>query len=81
MIFFDKFLQPASISILCENISWVASSYEAVQPDAAKVTETFSKAFLLFGQCHRGYNSSHYMSDADIDELGKNNRIEMKVCI
>ena len=59
----------------------MASSYQAVQPDAAKVTETFRKAFLLFGQCHRGYNSSHYMSDAEIDELGKNNRIEMKVCI
>ena len=70
-----KFLQPASISILCGNISGVASNYPFVQPDAAKVTGTFAKAFDLFSQCHNGYNSSHHMTDGDIDKLGKNNTI------
>ena len=53
----------------------MASNYPFVQPDAAKVTGTFAKAFDLFSQCHNGYNSSHHMTDRDIDKLGKNNTI------
>ncbi len=30
----------------------------------------FSKAFDLFGHCHKGYNPSHYMSDEDITGIG-----------
>ena len=56
----------------------MASNYPFVQPDAAKITGTFAKAFDLFSQCHNGYNSSHHMTDGDIDKLGKNNT---KVCV
>ena len=46
----------------------------SVQAEANKMVETFAKAFELFSQCHNGYNSSYYMTDQDIDQLGKNNR-------
>ena len=46
----------------------------SVQAEANKMADTFAKAFELFSQCHNGYNSSHYMTDQDIDQLGKNNR-------
>ena len=37
---------------------------------AEKTVDLFAVAFDMFGNCHRGYNSSHCMSDKDIDELG-----------
>ena len=37
---------------------------------AEKTVNLFAVAFDMFGNCHRGYNSSQCMSDKDIDELG-----------
>ncbi len=37
---------------------------------AEKMTDVFTRAFDLFGSCHRGYNSSHCMAEKDIDDLG-----------
>lgn len=48
----------------------MASSHPNVLGEANQVADTFFEAFSLFGQCHRGYNSSHHMSDEEIDKLG-----------
>ncbi len=44
--------------------------YPSSKSRAEMATSLFSQAFDLFGQCHRGYNSSQYMSDKDITDLG-----------
>ena len=45
------------------------------------MADVFSSAFELFGHCHRGYNSSKYMTDEDIDQLGKNNNLLVDSCL
>ena len=40
-----------------------------------KSADLFAAVFGMFGNCHRGYNSSHCMSNADIDEPGNINLI------
>jgi len=54
------------------NFKAVAENHPSSKVSAEKNAGVFAKAFNLFGNCHRGYNSSHYMSDGDIDELGNN---------
>ena len=45
------------------------------------MADVLSSAFELFGHCHRGYNSSKYMTDEDIDQLGKNNNLLVDSCL
>ncbi len=33
-------------------------------------SEVFARCWTCFGNCLRGYNSSHCMTDEDIDKLG-----------
>lgn len=44
---------------------------------AQNVSRTFTKAFTLFGICHRLYNSGGKLSGSDIDSLGE---YRIKIC-
>jgi len=35
------------------------------------VSKTFTQTFGLFAKCHRGYNSSEYMNNSEIEELSE----------
>lgn len=63
--------QPKSIETLCNNIKKLSNS--AVQQSVDDVIAQFTTVLHLFSKCHHGYNSSHFMNDEDIKELGKNN--------
>ena len=61
----------SSITSLCDSIKKVAADYPCAQSQANSIANKFAQAFELFGKCHRGYNSSHCLSNEDIDQLGK----------
>ena len=63
-------LKPDSITILFDGIRAVSIHHPSMTSSAEKMTDVFTRAFDLFGSCHRGYNSSHCMAKKDIDHLG-----------
>ena len=64
-------MQPKSIETLCENIKKLSNS--AVQQPVDDVITQFTTVLSLFSKCHHGYNSSTFMKDEDIKQLGRNN--------
>ncbi len=51
----------------------MAKSHQPIVLQANRTASKFAEVFNLFGECHRGYNSSFSLSDKDIDNLGKKN--------
>ena len=43
----------------------------SLQSAVTELADTFTALFTLFDNCNRGYNSSTYMSDEDIEHLSK----------
>ena len=66
-------MQPKSIDTIASNIRKISTT--ALQPSVTDITTKFTTVFNLFGTCHRGYNSSTYMGDDDIKQLGKHDNI------
>ena len=63
-------IQPKSIEALCSNITKLSTP--RLQEEVNNVVTKFTHALSLFSKCHNGYNSSVYMGDEDIKQLGKN---------
>ena len=64
--------QSKSITAICNAIFKIAETHStAIQKAAGDVVAKFQQVLKLFSKCHRGYNSSTYKSDEDIDKLGK----------
>ena len=56
---------------MCSAITEIAENHHELQTDTGKVVKNFQEVFTLFGKCHRGYNSSTYKTDEEIDKIGK----------
>ena len=69
-------MQPKSIDTIASNIGKISTT--ASQPHVTNVTTKFTTVLNLFGTCYRGYNSSTYMDDEDIKQLGKHDYIYFK---
>ena len=67
--FKSNFMQPKSIETVCNNIKKLSNS--ALQQPIESVTTQFTTVLTLFSKCHHGYNSSKFMSDEDIKQLGR----------
>ena len=69
------YVQLKNITIMAEVINKTIQEHCSQFPDLLRdthtVVRTFTKLLQLFRKCHRGYNSSVYMSDRKIDKLGK----------
>ena len=65
----SNFMQPKSIETVCNNIKKLSNS--ALQQPIENVTTQFTTVLTLFSKCHHGYNSSKFMSDEDIKQLGR----------
>ena len=63
-------VKSASITTLCDGTRAVSINYPSSKSCAEKAANLFMEAFDFFGHCHRGYNSSHYMSDEAVTDLG-----------
>ncbi len=63
-------VKPASITSLCDGIRAASITYPSSKSCAEKAANLFMEAFDLFGHCHRGYSSSHYMNDEAVTDLG-----------
>ena len=46
-------------------------TYPDLLKDGKSVIKKFRTLMQFFRKCHQGYNSATYMSDSDIDQLGK----------
>ena len=71
-------LQDQSITTLTSNLVAVSEKYpqySTLQQSTKAVVETFSVLMKNFGKCHRGYNSSKYMDDSEIDQLGMSRKM------
>ena len=66
-------MQPKSIDTIINNIRKISTT--ATQPHVTDVTNKFTTVLNLFGTCHRGYNSSTYMNDEGIKQLGKHDNV------
>jgi hypothetical protein len=62
--------QSKSIELLCENIVKVADA--VLKPHAEVTFAKFTRVLSLFSKCHHRYNSSVYMNDEKIKQLGMN---------
>ena len=50
----------------------IANEYDQTfVPKAEKISQTFTKAFLLFSESHKIYDSSSLLSDEEITSLGE----------
>ena len=56
--------------MLFSNILKTAEDHPNLKADASALVKKFETLFQYFGSCHRGYNSTDYMTDKQIDELG-----------
>ena len=65
------YLLYSSIATLFDGIRAVSIDYPSSKSCAEMAANLLSRAYDLFGHCHRRYNSSHCMSDKDITDLGK----------
>ena len=71
-------MQPKSIEILCNNIKKLSNS--AIQQSVDDVVTKFTTVLKFFSKCHHGYNSSKFMDDEEIKQLGKNTEHANKNC-
>ena len=66
-------MQLKSIETLSNNIKRKSNS--VIQQYVEELVTKFTTVLTLFFKCHHGYNSSKYMSDEEIEQLGKDMHI------
>lgn len=57
--------------IITKAIQKHCPQYPDLKKEAEVVVKRFTTLMQLFRRCHKGYNSSTYMSDRKINKLGK----------
>jgi hypothetical protein len=72
-------MQSSNIKVLCHNLIQVTSS-PTLKQEAEAVSETFTKAFELFGKCHRGYNSN-VVTNSAIKQTGEQLTQSVTLCL
>ena len=66
-------MQPQNTKVLCNSLVQVARNKDTSLISQAKaISDKFQKVLNLFSGCHTIYNSK-YVSDSDINQLGKKN--------
>ena len=73
--------QPESIDVLCGNIIRAAQDHPSLQESAESVGEKFTALLRHFAKCHNGYNSSSFMNDEKIKELGMCSKSALQKCL
>ena len=66
------YIQPQNIITMCQSVSLTAASISdtAIQGKAQEIQDKFVDVFTLFSDCHKIYDSSSLLTNAEIDTLG-----------
>ena len=66
------FIQSENIETMCKSVILTAASISdtAIQRKAQEIHDKFVDVFVLFSHCHKIYDSSKLLTDAEIDTLG-----------
>lgn len=56
---------------MCQSLTETAASLPSLQMKAQAISTKFFDAFTLFSHCHEIYDSSTFLTNDDIHNLGK----------